>query len=104
MDAGVLARFGQSIQPEPRPWKDEETQALTAFLQRRRPLITMLTAEKNRLDSAHRLRCRRISARRWPGWNNASRPSMTTSRADCGRIPSGASKTLCCGAFPGSAR
>lgn len=54
LDALVLARFGQSIQPEPRPWKDEETQALTALLQRRRQLITMLTAEKNRLDSAHR--------------------------------------------------
>ncbi len=56
---GVLAktdaaRFGQSIQPEPRPWKDEETQALTALLQRRRQLVAMLTAEKNRLASAHR--------------------------------------------------
>jgi transposase len=54
LDAGVLARFGQSIQPQPRPWKDEETQALTALLQRRRQLIAMLTAEKNRLASAHR--------------------------------------------------
>ncbi len=54
LDALVLARFGHSIQPAPRPWKDEETQALTALLQRRRQLITMLTAEKNRLASAHR--------------------------------------------------
>jgi transposase len=54
LDALVLARFGQRIQPEPRPWKDEETQALTALLQRRRQLIAMLTAEKNRLTSAHR--------------------------------------------------
>jgi transposase len=54
LDALVLARFGHSIQPEPRPWKDEESQALTALLQRRRQLITMLTAEKNRWASAHR--------------------------------------------------
>lgn len=54
LEALVLARFGQSIQPEPRPWKDEETQALTALRQRRRQLITMLTAEKNRLGSAQR--------------------------------------------------
>lgn len=54
LDALVLARFGHSIQPTPRPWKGEETQALTALLQRRRQLITMLTAEKNRLASAHR--------------------------------------------------
>jgi transposase len=54
LDALVLARFGHSIQPTPRPWKDEETQALTALLQRRRQLVTILTAEKNRLTSAHR--------------------------------------------------
>ena len=54
LDALVLARFGQGIQPEPRPWKDEEAQALAALLQRRRQLVGMLTAEKNRLASAHR--------------------------------------------------
>jgi len=54
LDALVLARFGQSIQPEPRLWKDEEHQALAALLQRRRRLVTMLVAEKNRLASAHR--------------------------------------------------
>jgi transposase len=54
LDAEVLARFGQAIQPEPRPWKDEETQELTAVLQRRRQRVEMLTAEKNRLASAHR--------------------------------------------------
>lgn len=50
----VLARFGHSIQPVPRPWKDDETQALAALLQRRRQVVTLLTAEKNRLASAHR--------------------------------------------------
>ena len=54
LDALVLARFGHSIQPPVRPWKDEETQALGALLQRRRQLMVMLTAEKNRLGSAHR--------------------------------------------------
>ena len=53
LDALVLARFGHAIQPTPRPWKDEETQALAALLQRRRQLVEMLTAEKNRLASAH---------------------------------------------------
>ncbi|HRX72145.1 MAG TPA: transposase, partial [Candidatus Competibacteraceae bacterium] len=38
LDALALARFGQCIQPQPRPWKDEETQALTVLLQRRRQL------------------------------------------------------------------
>ena len=53
LDAGVLARFGHAIQPPPRLWKDEETQALAALLQRRRQLVEILTAEKNRLASAH---------------------------------------------------
>jgi transposase len=53
LDAEVLARFGQAIQPDPRPWKDAETQELTALIQRRRQIVEMLTAEKNRLASAH---------------------------------------------------
>jgi transposase len=53
LDALVLARFGHAIQPTPRPWKDEETQALAALLQGRRQWVEMLTAEKNRLASAH---------------------------------------------------
>jgi transposase len=53
LDAAVLAHFGHAIRPEPRPWKDAETQELTALIQRRRPVVEMLTAEKNRLASAH---------------------------------------------------
>ncbi len=54
LDAEVLARFGQAIRPEPRPWKDEETQALAALIRRRRQVVEILTAEKNRLSIAHR--------------------------------------------------
>ena len=53
LDAAVLAHFGHAIRPEPRPWKDAETQELTALIQRRRQVVEMLTAEKNRLASAH---------------------------------------------------
>src|SRR5512142_870516 len=54
LDAEVLARFGAAIHPEPRPWKDKETQALTALIQRRRQRVEMRVAEQNRLTSAHR--------------------------------------------------
>lgn len=54
LDADVLARFGHAIRPEPRPWKDEEAQQLTALIQRRQQVVAMLTAEKNRLSIAHR--------------------------------------------------
>jgi transposase len=52
LDAQVLAQFAEVIRPEPRPLPDEQTQALAALVTRRRQLIEMLTAEKNRLASA----------------------------------------------------
>lgn len=51
LDARVLAQFGQAIQPEVRPLKDAQHQALSALLTRRRQLVVMLTAEKNRLGA-----------------------------------------------------
>jgi transposase len=52
IDAQILARFAEAIRPEPRPLPDEHTQVLAALVTRRRQLIEMLTAEKNRLASA----------------------------------------------------
>lgn len=52
IDAEVLANFGQAIRPEVRELKDEQTQLLTALMSRRRQIIDMLTAEKNRFASA----------------------------------------------------
>jgi len=49
IDAGILAHFGEAVKPELRSLKDEETQTLTALVTRRRQVIEMLTAEKNRL-------------------------------------------------------
>ena len=49
LDAQVLAHFAEVLRPLP----DAQTQALAALLARRRQLVEMLTAEKNRLSSAH---------------------------------------------------
>ncbi len=54
IDARVIARFAEAVKPEVRPLKDEEAQRLEAFLSRRRQLLQMLTAEKNRLVLAPR--------------------------------------------------
>ena len=51
LDANVLARFADRIRPTPRPMPDAATQALSALMSRRRQLIEMVTAEKNRLQS-----------------------------------------------------
>lgn len=54
LDAKIIARFGQAVKPEIRPLKDEMSQILTALVARRRQLVDMLSAEKNRLSSAPR--------------------------------------------------
>ena len=51
LDAGVLAQFADRIRPTPRPMPDPETKALSDLMSRRRQLIEMVTAEKNRLQS-----------------------------------------------------
>jgi len=52
IDAQVLAQFGEAVRPEVRPLPDAATQELSALVARRRQLIEMLTAEKNRLRLA----------------------------------------------------
>lgn len=52
IDAEILALFAERVRPEPRPLPDEAAQALDALLTRRRQLLEMLTAEKNRLGFA----------------------------------------------------
>lgn len=52
IDAAVLAQFAEAVRPPLRPLPDAATQALSALLLRRRQLIAMLTAEKNRLGLA----------------------------------------------------
>jgi len=54
IDARTLARFAEAVKPEVRPLKGEEAQRLEAFLARRRQLLQMSTAEKNRLVLASR--------------------------------------------------
>lgn len=52
LDAHVLAHFAEAIRPPARPPATADAQRLDALLTRRRQLIEMLTAEKNRLHGA----------------------------------------------------
>jgi transposase len=54
IDADVLAEFAEKIRPEPRSIADEATQELEAICTRRRQLVAMLSAEKNRLHTPRR--------------------------------------------------
>ena len=49
IDAQMLARFGEAIQPAQRPLPDEAAQAFADQLARRRQLVEMLAMEKTRL-------------------------------------------------------
>lgn len=61
LDAANLAHFAEAVRPEPRHLPDEQTQVLAALLSRRRQLIEILTAERNRLKSAPTVTAARIS-------------------------------------------
>jgi transposase len=54
LDARIIARFAQAVKPEIRPLKDELSQTLSALVARRRQLVDMMAAEKNRQSSAPR--------------------------------------------------
>lgn len=59
IDANVLARFGEATKLEPRILPDEATQALDALVTRRRQLVEMLVAERNRRQLARGAEVRR---------------------------------------------
>lgn len=59
IDAGILAHFAEAVRPGVKPLPDEATRELDALLTRRRQLIEMRVAEKNRLQRTAAQRVRR---------------------------------------------
>jgi transposase len=52
LDARGLAHVAEAVRPTPRPLPEADAQALRALVTRRRQLVQMLTAERQRLQSA----------------------------------------------------
>jgi transposase len=52
LDAEVIARFAEAVRPPARPLPDEATRRLAALVARRRQLLEMLVAERNRRHMA----------------------------------------------------
>lgn len=66
LDAEAIARFGEAIRPPVRSLPDEATRLLAALVARRRQLIEMLVAERNRRHAADASLHERIDAHlRW---------------------------------------
>ncbi len=62
LDAAILARFGAVVQPPVRRLPDAATQALRALVTRRRQVVDMLSAERNRLGTAPQMLHRDLRA------------------------------------------
>lgn len=62
VDAEGLALFAERVRPDARPLADEPTAEFQAQLLRRRQLLDMLTAEKNRLGLARKSVRKRLKA------------------------------------------
>jgi transposase len=52
LDAAAIAHFAEAVRPAVRPLADEATRHLQALVARRRQLLEMLTAERNRRHAA----------------------------------------------------
>lgn len=53
LDARVIATYGSALHPDARPIPDASSLKLQGLLARRRQLVDIVVAEKNRLDRAH---------------------------------------------------
>jgi transposase len=66
LDAAVIAHFAEAVRPPVRPLPDEATRHLGALVARRRQLLEMLVAERNRRHAADPVLHERIDAHlRW---------------------------------------
>lgn len=63
IDAHVLARFAADVKPEPRPLPDEMTQFLADLVSRRRQIVEMIGAERQRQMRATIQRVKKSIAR-----------------------------------------
>ncbi len=55
IDAGVIAHFGEAVNPEVRALPDAQTRGLADLVARRRQIVDMITAEKLRFNTAPKL-------------------------------------------------
>lgn len=62
VDAAVIAHYAEAVRPKVRPLPDQSTLELKALMARRRQVIEMIVAEKNRLVTACEAVKKRITA------------------------------------------
>jgi len=63
IDAAVIARFVEAVKPEPRAMPDQEARLLAELVSRRRQIIEMIVAERQREKRAENVRVRKSLVR-----------------------------------------
>jgi transposase len=63
IDAEVIAFFAEAVKPEPRPLPDEQARLLAELVARRRQIIEMIVAERQREKRAENVRVRKSLTR-----------------------------------------
>jgi transposase len=66
LDAAVIAHFAEAVRPPPRAVADAEAQALGELVARRRQVIEMMVAERNRARLVGSAASSRRSSAIWP--------------------------------------
>jgi transposase len=60
LDARLIAQFGQAVRPQVRPLRTAEQEHLNALVTRRRQVVQILTAEKNRRSTTYSTLSKRL--------------------------------------------
>lgn len=100
IDALVLAAFAARVQPPVRTLPDAARQELDALVARRQQLVTMCTAEQQRLGQARARKVRQSLRRTSPGSSSKSMTPIAPSTTSSTTRRSGGSRTTCCKACP----
>ena len=95
LDADIVALFAECVRPTPRPLAEPVLQQLDALMTRRRQLLDMLTAERNRLEHAA-APIRRSLGITSAGSSDGLRMSIAISTTQSSAARSGARKRISC--------
>ena len=77
IDAAVIAHFAEATKPEIRPLPDEDTRLLADLVARRRQIVEMIGAERQREKRAPRRGSRKSIARLVKALREGARPAST---------------------------
>ena len=95
IDAAVIARFAEATRPETRPLPDKATRLLADLVARRRQIIEMIGAERQREKRMAVPHLRKSIARLLKRWRRSWPASMRISTMPCAARQLGETRRIC---------